>query len=74
MAFTFGQFLVEDGPTIRDIKDQIADKNLNQTFSVAPSVPYKLGTLSFRLVPVTIRPPGVSITTDEGQISGVFDD
>jgi hypothetical protein len=73
VAFTYGQFVVEDGPSVRDIKDQIADKNEGDDFAVTPKVPHKIGTLSFRLVPVTFRPTGIGFTTDKGEISGVFD-
>lgn len=73
VAFAYGQFLVEDGPSLREISDQVADKNVGQTFNLQPTVNHKIGTLSFRLIPVTARPSGVTFSATNGSINGVFD-
>jgi hypothetical protein len=74
VAFTYGEFLVQDGPVIEHIPDQIADKDLGETFSVAPEVKHKIGTISYVLKPVAARPSGLVFKTTDGSIKGVYED
>lgn len=83
VAFAYGDLLVEDGPKIEEIiadgtrpvfGDQIADKDLNQTFSIAATVEKSLGPVTYRLLPVDRRPTGLSFVSSTGALSGVFDD
>lgn len=74
IAFTYGEFLVQDGPVIEPIPDQVADKDLGETFSVAPEVKHRIGTISYILKPVAARPSGLVFKATDGSIKGVYDD
>lgn len=74
VAYTYGEFLVQDGPVVEFIEDQIADKNTGEVFNRTASVRHKLGDITYRLVPSSINPKGVVIDVERGRIDGVFVD
>jgi alpha-tubulin suppressor-like RCC1 family protein len=89
VAFATGTFLVEDGPKIEEVVsgiakgaattreefgDQVADKGEQQTFSIHPTVTNSLGTVTYKLVPATIRPSGIAFASATGALRGAFDD
>lgn len=74
VAFTYGEFLVQDGPVIEEIADQEADKVLGETFDVRPFVKHKIGTISYSLRPVEARPSGLVFAATDGSITGVYDE
>lgn len=71
VAFAWGEFLVEDGPKIEDINDQIVSKGYGW-FNVHPEVKHSLGTLVYSLVPEEGRPEGLQFTPETGRISGIY--
>ncbi len=72
VAFTYGELLVQDGPVIEEIKDQTADKGLGEAFKLLPEVKHSIGTLTYKLKPVTSRPAGIEFNPLTGRIGGVF--
>lgn len=83
VAFAYGDLLVETGPVVEEIADaeirrtfadQIADKSAGGTFSIQATVQKALGPVTYRLVPVDTRPPGLTFSSQTGTLSGVFDD
>jgi hypothetical protein len=74
VAFTYGEFLVEDEPKVEKIADEVVDKMRYEKFTVSPVVKHSIGTLTYALKPVDIRPAGISFSSSDGAIRGVFDD
>jgi hypothetical protein len=74
VAFTYGEFLVQDGPVIERIADQVVDKGLSQTFNVLPQVKHRIGAVSYKLLPVAARPSGLTFKSSNGSITGVYED
>lgn len=74
VAFTYGEFLVQDEPKVEKIADQVVDKLNYEKFTVVPVVKHSIGTLTYSLKPVGIRPSGISFSSTDGIIRGVFDD
>lgn len=83
VAFAYGDLLVEDGPTVEEVAgadvrrvfaDQTVDKGLGGTFSVTPTVRKSLGAVTYRLVPETARPSGLTFSSATGVVGGVYDD
>lgn len=72
VAFTYGEFLVQDGPVIEKIADQSIDKSLGESFSVLPEVKHSIGAVSFRLMPVAARPSGLMFNSTDGSIKGAY--
>lgn len=72
VAFTYGEFLVQDGPKIEFIKDQVADKGLGESFSVKADVKHSIGTVTYALKPVGARPSGLTFEALVGSITGVY--
>lgn len=72
VAFTYGEFLVQNGPQIEFIKDQVADKGKGESFGVVPEVKHSIGTLTYQLKPVSARPAGLTFEATNGSITGVF--
>jgi alpha-tubulin suppressor-like RCC1 family protein len=60
--------------TREEFADQVVDKGLQQTFSITPTVKNSLGTVTYRLIPATVRPSGIAFASSTGALSGVFDD
>ncbi|TLX17071.1 putative Ig domain-containing protein [Rhizobium sp. MHM7A] len=75
VAYVYGDLLVEDGPTFaEDIDDQTIDTNDGESFSRKPGVKHQIGTITYRLVPSTIRPDGVTFSSATGEVGGAFVD
>lgn len=75
VAYVYGDLIVEDGPTfVEDIKDQTIDTNDGESFSRKPSIKNKIGTITYRLVPSTVRPDGVTFSSATGEVGGAFVD
>ncbi len=74
VAFTWGEFLVQDGPVIEEIADQIVDKGLGESFDVRPEVKHRIGTLTYTLKPVAARPSGLVFAASAGSITGVYEE
>lgn len=74
VAFTYGEFLVQDGPVVEHIEDQVADRDLSETFEVLPVVKHAIGTITYALKPVEARPAGLTFSSTTGKVGGVFDD
>lgn len=72
VAFAWGEFLVEDGPKIEHIDDQIVSKASGKWFGVRPEVKHSLGTLVYSLVPEEGRPEGLVFVPETGRISGIY--
>lgn len=74
VATVHGTVLVEDGPTFKmEIADQLVDKQRGETFNLTPAINHQIGTITYRLVPTTVRPEGISFDSLTGTISGVYD-
>jgi hypothetical protein len=73
VAFTYGEFLVQDKPVVEEIADQTVDKSLVQYFSVVPQVRHSIGTLTFALKPASARPAGLAFRSDDGYLHGVYE-
>jgi hypothetical protein len=83
IAFAIGTYLVEDGPKVEQVlaggsisstfADQSVDKAINESFSVTPTVRHALGPVTYRLVPATARPAGVTFSSATGALKGVYD-
>ncbi len=84
VAFAYGDFLVTDGPVVEELLadstisevfgDQISDKTRSETFSVTPTVQRALGPVTYKLVPETARPSGLTFASSSGKLGGVYDD
>jgi alpha-tubulin suppressor-like RCC1 family protein len=84
IAFAIGSFLVEAGPKVEQLMgdgaisstfaDQSVDKAVNESFSITPTVRHALGPVTYRLVPATARPAGVTFSSATGALKGVYDD
>lgn len=74
VAFTYGEFLVQDQPKVEKIADQVVNKLKYEKFSVNPVVKHSIGTLTYALKPVAARPAGLSFSSTDGIVRGVFDD
>ena len=72
VAFTWGEFLVQDGPVVEHIDDILADIQLGERFAVVPQVRHSIGTLSYALKPVEVRPSGLDFDALSGKIEGVY--
>lgn len=72
VAFTYGEFLVQDGPKIEFVEDQVAYKGLGESFNVNPEVKHSIGTLTYALKPVAARPSGLTFEALDGSITGVY--
>ncbi|WP_171049135.1 putative Ig domain-containing protein [Rhizobium sp. MHM7A] len=72
IAYAYGSFLVEDGPKVVDIADQTIDLNKGETFKIQASVERSVGTMTYKLVPVTVRPSGITFSSLTGEIGGAF--
>ncbi|MNU48755.1 putative Ig domain protein [compost metagenome] len=73
-ADPFGKSAASVALTREDFGDQVADKGQQQTFSITPTVKNSLGTVTYKLIPATIRPSGITFSSATGQLSGVYDD
>jgi Alpha-tubulin suppressor and related RCC1 domain-containing proteins len=83
VAYAHGPFLVEDGPKVEEsfagelrlqFGDQTADKSLSEKFAITPVVQKSLGPVTWRLVADTVRPTGLTFSSETGVLGGVFDE
>lgn len=84
VAFAYGDFLVADGPVVEEllaegvvreaVGSQVADKSKGETFDVRATVRRALGPVTYKLIPETARPAGISFASSTGKIGGVYDD
>lgn len=83
VAFAYGDFLVEDGPVVEELADgeirrlfgdQIADKSRGESFHIQPTVRRALGSVTYKLIPESTRPDGITFASSSGSLGGVYDD
>mgnify|MGYP001325793259 CR=1 FL=1 len=84
VAFAYGDIVVADGPFVEelladgttrtDFLDQVRDKGKGESFRIAATVRKSLGPVTYRLVPETTRPGGLSFSSAGGVLGGIFED
>ena len=84
VAFAYGEIVVADGPFVEelladgstrtDFFDQTRDKAKDESFSLSATVKKSLGPVTYRLVPETTRPGGLTFSSSGGALGGVFAD
>ncbi len=72
VATVYGTLFVESGPSIEDIADQKVDALAGEQFDVKPVVKNALGTITYRLIPVSIDPVGITFDPATGVVGGTF--
>lgn len=70
VTFTYGDLVIEDGPRVEPIADQI--RHPEQSFSVSADVKLHLGDVKYRLIGLDGIPKTISFGTYTGKLSGTI--
>lgn len=68
VAFAYGQLVVQDGPVLLNIADQI--RHPSKPFEINPKLEHQLGATLYSLVSLDGRPGGLAFRPDTGQLRG----
>lgn len=71
VAFASGDLIVQGTPVLAHIADQ--QNHPAKTFNVYPSVQYKVGEITYRLVALDGKPATLNINSKTGRLSGRID-
>lgn len=72
VAFVHGELLVQDGPVVDDVADQVVSKDKREKFNLTPVVQHSIGSLKFNLVAESPQPPGLEVDVATGRVTGVY--